>query len=425
MGIKNLVSTFFKKSKIKDNYFLALDIGTEAVKALIFKITPENSKDKALSQPKKKIIILGYDVQYFGQYGVFDGRDFETEVVKKTISKAIEEARKNLFSSLLERKIKDRIENQKKWPVFLGISANTLKGRIVWQVFYRKNIQEKISEKEEEKIFQEVLRKAKKEVSQRFAQKFGILPVDIHWISLKILEMKIDGYFVPKLCGFEGERLEFKILAIFLTKHYWENIKKILENSEVEILGVVHLAQCLPYLCQGEKENGIFIDVGGDVTQFFLVRNGSLQQIGEFAGGGRAFSQALSQNLTIDEETARALKERYSAGTLSIGTTGKIKELLSEEQKNWYLNFKKYFKMFNHKRPFPLNVYLFGGGSLVPEIKEILEEIIFSGSGDLADRELPEIKFIYPKDLKNIENLTIGLENPQSISSSLMCYYAL
>ena len=47
---------FFKRRN-KEGIFLVLDIGTEAVKALIFKIS--------LVAKKKKIVILGAGTQYF------------------------------------------------------------------------------------------------------------------------------------------------------------------------------------------------------------------------------------------------------------------------------------------------------------------------------------------------------------------------
>ena len=73
-------------------------------------------------------------------------------------------------------------------------------------------------------ISQRVSEAAQKEISQRFAKESGLLPEDIHWISLKILGVKINDYPVLGLKGYEGKNLDFEILAIFLPKHYLENI---------------------------------------------------------------------------------------------------------------------------------------------------------------------------------------------------------
>jgi len=71
---------FFGTKRKKEKLFLVLDVGTEAVKGLICK--KENSK----------VIVLGASTQYFERYRVFDGRDFEMDVIKRAVSKTIKEA---------------------------------------------------------------------------------------------------------------------------------------------------------------------------------------------------------------------------------------------------------------------------------------------------------------------------------------------
>ena len=46
-----------KKSKIKEDYLLALDIGTEFVKALILKVGENSDKE---NKEKKKGLVIGY-----------------------------------------------------------------------------------------------------------------------------------------------------------------------------------------------------------------------------------------------------------------------------------------------------------------------------------------------------------------------------
>lgn len=393
-----------KRRLDKDNFFLTLDIGTETVKVLIF--SPPIRNDE-------KILILGTGLQYFERYDVFNGKDFETGVIKRAISKAVEKAHQNLSFSLIKKELKERAQKQKRWQVLLGLPPNILKGRIVSQSFFREKPREKISLAEAEIIRHHVFEVAKKEISQRFAKEFGILPEDIHWISLKILEIKIDGYLVQLLRGYQGKNLEFKILVTFLPKYYWENIKKIVGSFQLEILRIVHLAESLPTLSKDKKKNGIFFDIGGEVSQFFLIKDSSLQQINEFKNGGKAFSQRLADTLGIDEESARILKERYSDKLLSAGAAKRIKEIFLREKEIWYesLNLKiKKIKFIDSA------IFLFGGGSSLPEIQEVLKEKLLSGP--------LKVGLIYPKDLENIEDTTKSLNNPQSIPSLLICYHA-
>jgi len=392
---------FFGTKKKKDKSFLILDIGTEAVKVLFSRKGADG-----------KITILGAATQYFEKYGVFDGKDFETNVIKKAISKAIEKAYQNFIFFLAKKKTKKGKQDWKKWPVLLGLPANILKGRVVWQFVRRESPKEKISKSEQKYISEQVFKEAKKEISQRFSQEFGILPKDIHWITQKVLEVKIDGYPVPGIRGYGGRDLEFKILATFLPKYYLENIEKILKDLKLKILKIVHIAENLPVLWGDKKIDGIFFDVGGEITQIFLVKAGSLQQVNEFKAGGKAFSQKLSEVLGVEEDSARNLKERYTNKLLSAETRGRIKEIFLEEKKIWYEDLKLEINKMTSKALLPSNIFLFGGGSLPPEIEGIFKETGINGE-DLLISNVDEVKFIYPKDFENIEGPIKKLRNPQ------------
>ena len=100
---------------------MVLDIGTEAVKALICR------KDNG------KIIILGAATQYFERYGIFNGKIFEVNVIKKSVLKAIEQ-------------VQSQGQNLKKLPVLLTLGPNILKARVSLQSFEQdKGLKTKIS----------------------------------------------------------------------------------------------------------------------------------------------------------------------------------------------------------------------------------------------------------------------------------------
>lgn len=370
----------FLGSKKEEEHFLALDIGTEAVKALIF------------CRQNGKITILGASSQYYDQFGVFNGRDFEKEVFKKAVAKAAEDARGGVRLKILP-------------AVFLGLPADIFKGRVVFQSSKRKNPKEIIDEKEKEEICQGVLKTAEKKISQDFSQISGILPQELEFLSLEILEVKIDGYEVPDLQGYQGENLEFRILATFAPKYYLQNFREILKDLDFGVLEIIHEVQNLIKVFK--ENNAIFLDIGGEVTQIFLMKDGKLEIIHEFGLGGRVFSQALSRTLGLSEEEARNFKERYVRMQFSEETRKRIKEIFSDAAKEWFGKFKSRLK--THKGLLPSTIFLFGGGSELPEIAEILEE----GGW--------EVKFILPKQL-NVDDKTHILNNPKYINAFLLCY---
>lgn len=136
-----------------------------------------------------------------------------------------------------------------------------------------------------------VIEQAKKNISRIYAEDHGIMPQDIHFIVLKISGIKIDGYEVEKISGFSGETIEFKFVATFLPKHYLEIFERIFNQLGLKILRITHEIELLPDIISNTASDGIFIDLGGDITQIFLVRKGELEKFEEVNVGGRIFRE--------------------------------------------------------------------------------------------------------------------------------------
>ncbi|MEA3344554.1 MAG: hypothetical protein U9Q16_02660 [Patescibacteria group bacterium] len=423
---------FFNK-KQKYNFFLCLDIGTEAVKVTFFK------KEQSTEKNNKKIIVLGNSKEYLEKYGVFDNTKFQKDIYKKTILKAIKlvaiesnvKQKLALFNPYLkDPNLNKRYKNLNE-TILLNLPASFFKARVVSRLFKREGIDKKISKIEAKTINQQVLKDAKTEVSQEFAQEFGILPQDIKITSIEFLEKKIDGYLVPKLQNYKGKILEFRILITFLPRNYLRSITEIIKSLRTEAsfttnhgkektnkifdqdlsqfiskkVKITYPYQNLPILYKIE-DNALFLDVGGEITQIFLIKKGCLCKISEFKIGGRAFSQSLSDAFGIEEDRARELKERYSKGLLNPESEKRVGEILESERILWSKSFKLEIQKMNIGKIFPTNIFIFGGASQLPEIKKSLRK---------AKNIVKEIKFILPTDFVNIEDRTKKLKISQSV----------
>jgi len=386
--------------KDSGKYCLAVDISNETVKTLIFK-----RKDE-------KIVIDGVSIQFFERFGVFDTINFGREVITKNIIKAIAEAYQNLGGE---------ISKPEKLPLLLGLPANISKGRIFFGTLKRNNPKIEIQEKEEKEIYKRILKESQKEISENFAQSYGILPEDLEFLTLEILDIKIDGYEVPYLRGFKGKELSFRVMAIFSPKYYIEEFKKIFKNIGFEIFKIIHLAQNLKLAFKEDISDCIFLDINDNFTQIFLIKEGKLISISEFEIGGGNFTRTISQVLGITEKAAQNLKEKYFKKALSEEVRKRVKEIIKTTLDEWFFNLK--FKLKEAiELSLPSNFFLFGSGSQLPEIQEILEtgeweEFVFI--------QEPKVKLIYPKELKNIEDTTNILNTPQFISTILISYAPL
>lgn len=378
---------------------MVLDIGTGSVKTLV------------CEKEEGKINVLAGFLEYFEELalsGAEGAWDFNLR------AKSIKSAISKIFENFGKKKIPRKI--------ILGLPADILKARIVSQTINRKNAKRVIDSKERVQIEKEVQKEVQKKISEKFSREAGILPQDIEFLKLKILETKIDGYQVSNINGYEGEILEFRVLGVFSTKHYLNCLKNIFKELKLKVVDFVHEGEGLLYYIDNEKKSGIFLDIGAEVTQIFLAPAGKIEEIYEFNSGAMNFCRTLSLDLGMKLSDAMVFQERYSKGLLGEEVRKKTKEIFSQDARNWFENFKKTIKsnsQFAKAKLLPRNIFVFGGGGYLLELQEILREGNLEDAGFLRE---PEVKLLEPKDLKNIEDKTRKLNSLQDTPTLLMTY---
>src|SRR3989338_5149238 len=146
----------FKNKKKKEN-LLVLDVGAEATKALLF----ERGKTDNL---------LSYSLEYLDDVG------FSETAIHKVFLRTFQNLR-----------ITKAPEN-----IILGLPNIVLKAKISEQLVKRKNAEDLINKIEYKIILEKITKSAKKEISEKISGEIGILPKDISFTDLKIIETKID-----------------------------------------------------------------------------------------------------------------------------------------------------------------------------------------------------------------------------------------
>jgi len=372
----------FKKRKREKNFGI-LDIGSESVKCLV--------ASRSYIKGKEKTVLLGKGLEPFEFFGVFDGREFEMDVMKKAIKKATEDAL-----------------DEAKTPIetlVISLPVHIFKAKILEQNFKRENPKSLISEKERQEIFKKIFRESRKTASENFAKETGILPEELCFISERVLQIKINGYEVPDLAGFSGKDLEFKILLTFLPKYYLAQIQKLIRISGLQISKILHESEGLSSLVKDETT--LFLDIGADFTQIFLVKKGILSMVSGFKGGGRNFTRALCEKFGILPQEANSLVVRYQRHSLEEETRARLREIFLREAKNWLLNLNTKLE----DKGFFEKILCFGGGAYFPEILEVLEKEY----GVL-------VKTLTLKDFLGIEDKTKGGIGLQFIPTLFLIY---
>jgi len=372
------------------NHILIADIGTESIKTALIR------------QKKNEIVAQKIVSGYLDEYNDYNGKDFGLNVVCKAVISSAKE-------------VLDKL-SVKPLIFCINLPITILKGAISRQTIDRDRPATVIDAREVSLICGKVSAKAQEEISQNYATDAGIMPEDIEFRTFKIVELKIDGYEVPHLQGFTGKTIEAKILATFLPKTAFGYLSKIVKSMGLGKLIITHEAQNLVRYIEQEKSGGIFLDIGGDVTQIFFAKNGKLEGIRELKSGSRAFSAAISYTLGINMVEARILKEKYVKKILSKDVESRIREIIIPFMTQWYEDLKGRIK--ETRIMMPSDVFVFGGGAEFPEIQDILASGNWGGFPMIS---APQMKILYPKDIKKVEIPVNFGSDPRYTPISLIC----
>jgi cell division protein FtsA len=385
------------------DHALALDIGTEVVKALIFRI--DEKEEKGI------ISGVGRARQRLGD--MQSGAVSDIAGVVKSCEEAIATAEEMAGVKRVEQTI-------------MGIAGELVKGSTTTVHYERLKPEIRIDLPELKNIVQKVQWKAFDKIRQQLAWETGYNEIDVKLINAAIVDVRIDGYRVTNPLGFQGRDVSVGVFNAYAPMVHLGALQKIAEELDLELLSIAAEPYAVAKSMGLENTvdfSAIFIDIGGGTTDIAVVRNGGLEGTKMFALGGRAFTKRLAQELNINFYEAEALKIRYGRGELGHDVSRRIEKLLDEDCQVWLDGIELSLSEFSENDLLPAKILLCGGGSALPGIKKFLASP--SWARNLPFTKPPTASFLQPKDVANIEDKTGMLRSPQDVTPMGLANLAL
>lgn len=399
--------------KIRGERLLALDIGTEFVKALIFKIDSN----------KRQGSIQGIGRQRQAPSDMQAGAVANIEGVINTCQLAIEQA--------------GQMAGIKPKQVIMGICGEFVKGATTSLIYQREKAEEKIDLAELKNIVQKIQWKAFDKIRKDLAWESGRPEIEIKLINAVITEVRIDGYRVTNPLGFQGKEICLTIFNVYAPLIHLGALQTIASKLNLDLISIAAepyaLARSLylkpePVDSRLRVEDGqsqreaILIDLGGGTTDIALVRRAGVESTKSLAIGGRAFTKRLMQELGLGFTEAEEIKIKYSRKQLSLTVRRRIREIFKKDINVWLSGVELALVEFSQTELFPPRILLCGGASLLPGIKKNLEGKWTEG---LSFTQSPRVSFISAKDITDIIDETNQAQEPQDIVVMALASLAL
>ena len=393
-----MIINFFKR-KPQEKAIVALDIGTENVKAFLF--TVEEKQSMSGEVIGKRGIIKG-----IGKVNQRDG-DMQNNNITD-IANVVNNAKKAIHLASTEAKIQPD-------QLVMGIAGEFIKGATSEMKYKREDPNTKINVSELRNIIHKLQWKAFGEVRKMLSEETGHPEIDVKLINSSIVDVRIDGYKVTNLLGFQGKEVKMSIFNSFAPLIHYEALQNIADDLELELLSIVSepfaLSRCLDF--EEGNTSAIFIDVGGSGTDIAVVANGSVVSTKMFGIGGRTFTKRLSVELNISFAEAERLKYAYTNDKLEQKSKKVISNIINDDIEIWLEGIVLAISEFKQIKVLPSKILLSGGGTYLPEIRNTLNSRKWHKK--LHFVSTPQATYLTPKDLRNIIDETKKIQTRQDI----------
>lgn len=367
-----------------EEILLALDIGTEFVKAVIAKKTEADELE---------IVGVGKARQdsnnmYAGAISDIAGT---IAVCEQALSDA--EGQAGVISKL----------------AVVGIAGELIKGDTTTVHYRRQNGNKPITETEMTNIIKRVQDKAGEKARREVALETNNPNVQVRLINSAIVSLSIDGYKISNPIGFKGSDLKVQFYTAFAPLVHISAIEKVCAELNLELLAVAVEPFAVCRACLGDdldnNLSGVVMDIGGGTTDLAIVNDGGVEGTKMFGIGGRSFTHQIAVKLGVDFEAAEKLKllsPDNSAIPLQVRT--KVEEAISANLEVWLSGVQIALEEFDHTEMLPNRLLLCGGGAGLAELQEMLA----TGDWyrDLAFARRPVVHLVEPEDIPGITNTT-------------------
>lgn len=385
--LKRFKKPSLKKSKQaeepSDEHIIALDIGTENVKALIGKINGD------------ELEIVGVGRAHQALADMQAGAIADIAGVVDNCDKALAQAEE--MSGVSVRN------------AVIGIAGELVKGTTTTVKFTRKEPSKPLDMPEIERIIGMVQSRALEKAKAQLAWELGGKDVEIRLVNSALVNITIDGYVVSSPLGFQGRDVMIQLYTAFAPLIHIGALERTASELDLELLAVAAEPFAVARSVVGNDPNAnmsaILMDVGGGTTDIAVLNEGGVEGTKMFGIGGRAFTKSIERELATDFDQAEELKLSVDSSKIAKHKKDQVVSALEKTLDVWISGVELALGEFEDKLDhLPNRILLCGGGS---SLDMLVDEISKSNwYKDLPFTKKPTVHHISPDQVAGIVDKT-------------------
>ncbi len=371
-----------KKNSPAGKYIVALDIGTEFVKALIAKVVDDDLQ------------IVGVGRERQGLTDMQAGAIADIAGVVRNCDAALTQAEQQAGVSVRS--------------AVIGIAGELVKGTTTTVRVRRKNPDKQLDMAETEQIIGLVQERAQTKAKQQLAWELGGKDVEIRLVNSALVRIDIDGYAVTNPIGFQGKEVMVQLYTAFAPLIHMGALERTAQELDLDLVAVAAEPFAVARSVIGNNTeatmNAILMDVGGGTTDIAVLHDGGVQGTKMFGIGGRAFTRSVERELDVNFSQAEDFKLAFSSNHVTAAKGTAIKHALDKTLDVWLSGIELALGEFTSNDHLPNQLLLCGGGSSLNMLMDKLEQ-----SGwyrELPFTKRPTVQHIQPDEVVGITDST-------------------
>lgn len=369
-----------RSGKKGEQYLVALDIGTEFVKALIGQVDESDGS----------VEIIGVGRAHQGLTDMQAGAIADIAAVVENCDKALNQAEDQAGVSAR--------------TAIIGIAGELVKGTTTTVRVARKQATRPLDIVEMEKIINLVQERAQEKAKQQLAWELGGKEVEVRLVNSALVSIEIDGYPVTNPIGFQGNDVVVQLYTAFAPMIHIGALEKTAQELDLDLLAVAAEPFAVARAVIGNNPNqalsAILMDVGGGTTDIAVINDGGVQGTKMFGIGGRAYTHAVEREFGVSFDQAEELKVGLSTNRVAVAQRPAIEAALGKTADVWVGGIELALSEFTKLDHLPHRMFLCGGGASLDLLMDRLETTDWYKS--LAFTRKPSVHHIRPDQVAGI-----------------------
>jgi len=371
-----------KSTKKSDDYLVALDIGTEFVKALVGKVNGN------------EIDIIGVGRAHQSLSDMQAGAIADIGAVVRNCDKALNEA--------------ERQAGHRSRSVIIGIAGELVKGTTMNVRLSRKNPKTPMDIDEVEKIIGLVQKRAYDKARSNLTWELGGKEVDVRLVNSALVSIEIDGYNVTNPVGFQGKDIIIQLYTAFAPMIHIGALERTAQDLDMDLLALAAEPFAVARSVIGDDANAtmsaILMDVGGGTTDIAVINEGGVQGTKMFGIGGRVFTKGVAREMNLEFDQAEELKVGLSTNKTPRQMVAGVELALRKTLDVWVSGVELALSEFTKLDHLPNRMLLCGGGSSLDLLMDYLHDQYWYK--ELPFTKRPLVQHIQPDQVVGIVDKT-------------------